>query len=124
MAAITPGQIHVLGLGSLGTLLAHALAATRPASTITLLSHRPESAVAWDQVGHRINVVTDGVSSHRKGYGVERTFDNGGQESGLIENLVVATKTHTTVQALRPLQHRLSRKSTVLFLQNGMGNIF
>ncbi|KAI9819193.1 MAG: hypothetical protein M1827_007349 [Pycnora praestabilis] len=38
-----------------------------------------------------------------------------------IFNLIVTTKAGNTVSALRRIKHRLSRESTILFLQNGMG---
>ncbi|KJX99803.1 hypothetical protein TI39_contig351g00005 [Zymoseptoria brevis] len=41
----------------------------------------------------------------------------------MIHNLIVTTKTVTTVAALAPLKHRLNRNSTICFLQNGMGVI-
>jgi 2-dehydropantoate 2-reductase len=38
-----------------------------------------------------------------------------------IHNLIVATKTSKTIVALEAIKYRLSRKSTICFLQNGMG---
>ena len=38
-----------------------------------------------------------------------------------IHNLIVTTKAIRTVAALAPIRHRLSRSSTICFLQNGMG---
>ncbi|KAK3072378.1 2-dehydropantoate 2-reductase (Ketopantoate reductase) (KPA reductase) (KPR) [Teratosphaeriaceae sp. CCFEE 6253] len=40
-----------------------------------------------------------------------------------IHNLILTTKAAYTVAALLPLRHRLSRASTICFLQNGMGTI-
>jgi 2-dehydropantoate 2-reductase len=40
-----------------------------------------------------------------------------------IHNLIVATKTSKTIVALEAVRHRLSRQSTICFLQNGMGLI-
>lgn len=40
-----------------------------------------------------------------------------------IHNLIVTTKTVRTISALSGLKHRLSRDSTICFLQNGMGVI-
>ncbi|SMY29818.1 unnamed protein product [Zymoseptoria tritici ST99CH_1A5] len=41
----------------------------------------------------------------------------------MIHNLIVTTKTVTTVGALASVKHRLNRNSTICFLQNGMGVI-
>ena len=119
MAAHAARQVHILGIGSLGKLIAHALGASSLAPTVTLLLHRPDLASLWEQAGHGINVVTDGISTRRNGYRLERTYNT---SDSLIEHLIVTTKTYATIEALRPLAHRLSRKSTILFLQNGMGN--
>ena len=39
----------------------------------------------------------------------------------VIYNLIVAVKGYSTVHALRSVAHRLTKDSTILFLQNGMG---
>lgn len=119
MPSSAQSPIYILGLGNLGKLVAHALASSHPAPPqVTLLLHRPELAAQWNKAGHCIDVVTKGVSNPRGGFQVEETF---GDESGLIRHLIVATKTYATVPALKPLKHRLSGESTMLFLQNGMG---
>lgn len=116
MPASAQSPIHILGLGNLGKLVAHALASSHPAPPqITLLLHRPELSAQWGQC---INVVTKGVPDPRAGFQIEETF---GEERGLIRHLIVATKTYATIPALKPLRHRLTNESTILFLQNGMG---
>jgi 2-dehydropantoate 2-reductase len=40
-----------------------------------------------------------------------------------IHNLIVATKSNRTIAALEAIKYRLSRESTICFLQNGMGLI-
>ena len=40
-----------------------------------------------------------------------------------INHLIVTTKAHQTVKSLLPLKHRLSRDSTIVFLQNGCGTV-
>ena len=119
MPASAQSPIHILGLGNVGKLVAHALASSHPAPPqVRLLLHRPELSAQWDKAGRYIDVVTKGVSDPRAGFQVEETF---GEESGLIRHLIVATKTYATIPALEPLRHRLSNESTMLFLQNGMG---
>ncbi|MCJ1464107.1 2-dehydropantoate 2-reductase (Ketopantoate reductase) (KPA reductase) (KPR) [Pseudocyphellaria aurata] len=121
MPSFVQSPIYILGLGNIGKLVAHALASSHPAPPqVTLLLHRPGLATQWDEAGRHIDVVTKGVSDSRGGFQIEETL---GDESGFIKHLIVATKTYTTVPALKPLRHRLSDKSTMLFLQNGMGTI-
>ncbi|RKF75145.1 putative 2-dehydropantoate 2-reductase [Golovinomyces cichoracearum] len=40
-----------------------------------------------------------------------------------ILNLIVTTKSHKTLEALRSVKNRLSEKSTILFVQNGLGTV-
>ena len=121
MALLAAQQIHILGLGNLGRLVAHALGTVIPPSRITLLFHRTGLASSWDQAGQSIEIVTNGVSDVRKGFETEQVFESGGSKCTIIDNLIVATKTYMTVEALRPLRSRLGPSSTLLFLQNGMG---
>lgn len=109
--------VHILGIGNLAKLLAHSLRKHYPDLPITLLFHRPSLAEEWDRAGKTIEIVRNGVSDRQKGFLHEDVF--AGKDS--IHQLIVATKTHATVEALRPLQTRLSASSTLLFLQNGIG---
>ena len=114
-------SIHILGIGSLGKLVAHSLAASKSAPKVTLFFHRAELANQWDEAGGRIDVASEGRSNHRNSFKIERTFESNIQHDGPIAYLIAATKTYTTTEALRPLRHRLNHDSTLLFLQNGMG---
>ncbi|KAL9603616.1 MAG: hypothetical protein Q9219_001119 [cf. Caloplaca sp. 3 TL-2023] len=46
-----------------------------------------------------------------------------GPPKDVIYNLVVCTKANHTVDALQKVAHRLTRESSILFIQNGMGII-
>lgn len=113
---ITSKAIHILGLGNLGKLVAHSLRKSHPEKQISLLFHRESLAEEWGRSGRFIEIERNGVSDCLDGFGEEST-----REGGAIHNLVVATKTHSTVQALLPLKDRLGSNSTILFVQNGMG---
>lgn len=147
----SPPRVHVLGLGSIGTFAAHCLAemADRPATT--LLLHRPSLVDAYTQNGNNIILKTlTGQSIARGGYDFEVLHNarwypinpdhgtptihpdqgtptrNPGPPTPTtthIANLIVCVKSTQTVAALRPLLSRLSRDSTILFLQNGAGMI-
>lgn len=57
-------------------------------------------------------------------YGDPRNYTpEGSMSDEMIHNLVVCVKAYRTVAALEKLKHRLGPESTVLFLQNGMGQI-
>jgi 2-dehydropantoate 2-reductase len=57
----------------------------------------------------------DNYHQLRREVGLERDSEE------TIYNLIVSTKAVNTIAALGPLRHRLTRSSTILFLQNGMG---
>ncbi|ORY10710.1 2-dehydropantoate 2-reductase-like protein [Clohesyomyces aquaticus] len=116
---MSPSQIHILGLGNLGKLLAHSLRRNHPELPITLLFHRPSLAEEWNQAGQCIEIVRNTKADKQNGFRTEMVSEKKDQ----IENLVVATKTHSTVQAIQPIRERLRPTSTLLFLQNGIGTI-
>ncbi|PHH80445.1 hypothetical protein CDD82_1744 [Ophiocordyceps australis] len=132
-----PGaRVHVLGLGSIGTFAAHALAEIpaplRPAS-VTLLLHRASLVEPLLAGGRAISLQTrHGSLVRHAGYRFEMLdganrwlrdpLDSApGLADEAIQNLVVSVKATQTVAALRPLRHRLTWASNILFLQNGSG---
>ncbi|MCJ1260014.1 hypothetical protein MMC24_007854 [Lignoscripta atroalba] len=96
---------------------------------ITLLLPSPTRLFDWKMAGQSIELVTNGKSEFRKGFDVElalpaeRTSQSVIQTEQTIYNLVVSVKAPQTVQALSVVVRRLTRDSTILFLQNGMGII-
>ncbi|KAL8676772.1 MAG: hypothetical protein Q9186_006737, partial [Xanthomendoza sp. 1 TL-2023] len=114
--------VHILGLGNLGKLTAHYLAASKSAP-VTLLLHRAEQVKQWDQAGRSIAVTTNGHSHTESNFQYEKTFESDPGNASQIHHLIVATKTYATTEALRPLRARLNAGSTILFLQNGMGTV-
>ncbi|KAL2072415.1 hypothetical protein VTL71DRAFT_11758 [Oculimacula yallundae] len=143
----SPPKIHILGLGNLGRLFAHALATSTHAPSITLLFHRFSLQEDWDAAGRQIEITSKDLttSSTSSNYCIEvidqdippphqnapQNLDSKSQssdakpenETSIIQNLIITTKTLHTVRALRPLAHRLNHSSTLLFAQNGMGTI-
>jgi 2-dehydropantoate 2-reductase len=113
-------RIYILGVGNLGILFAHALSQTLIAPPITLLLHRPGLLEDWESGGQKITITTNGVPSTSSAYSVELVKPESGD---VIRNLIVATKAVQTASALRFVKHRLTRESTVLFAQNGMGTM-
>lgn len=117
-------RIYVIGIGNIGKLFAHALATKLDPTPITLLLHRASLLDAWKDAGNTIEIVTDGMSNRDGTYDVEvigPPEDAAGLPGSIIENLIVATKTIHTVNALSSIKHRLGTTSTIMFAQNGMG---
>jgi 2-dehydropantoate 2-reductase len=122
-------RIHVLGMGNVGRFVAHSLRKSHPNLPITLLFHRPSLVGEWEKSGHCIEIITNDIRDRQTGFDTEVIGKL--EEQGLnfegnenpISNLVIATKAHTTKAALERVARRIDSKSTLLFTQNGMGNI-
>jgi 2-dehydropantoate 2-reductase len=111
--------IHVLGVGNLGKYVAHSLAKSSP-KPVTLIFHRKRSEREWLAQGCAITCIADGIADRRSGFEIESlpAMQNAPEP---IKHLIVATKAHVTLEALRPLKEKLNADSVILFLQNGMG---
>lgn len=126
-----PREVYILGTGNIGKLIAHALSGIPNPPLITLLLHSESSLRRWRQEGHAIKLISNGFEEARTSYRVELTIPRRSSEnyekeeelfhSNMIHNLIVTTKAVSTVAALTSIKHRLSRESTICFLQNGMG---
>jgi 2-dehydropantoate 2-reductase len=112
--------IYILGLGNIAKLFAHSLRKTHPDTPIKLIFHRDTLISEWRAADQTIEIVRDGKANRQQGFDWERLPQPNGE---MIRNLIVATKTYGTVDALKPLKKRLNRDSTILFLQNGMGTV-
>jgi 2-dehydropantoate 2-reductase len=121
-------RFHVVGVGAVGSLLAHHLRrAIPPTHSITLIRKTQRQARAYLNKGNVINVECDGVVSAAEGFRVE-TIDAMEMsptapvdQAGTIEALFVTTKAHQTLSTIHVLAPRLSKNSTIILLQNGMG---
>ncbi|KAH7382904.1 2-dehydropantoate 2-reductase [Cadophora sp. MPI-SDFR-AT-0126] len=131
-------NVHILGLGNLGRLFAHALATSPHPPSITLLFHRPSLLEDWESAGRQIQITSKDLTttSSSSNYSVEVIKPNPNPsstssdppstpspESEPIQNLLITTKAQHTLSALTPLLPRLTQTSTLLFAQNGLGTI-
>lgn len=133
-------HFHVLGLGSIGTFLAHHIRRTIPTQHPVTLIHKLRSHAEQTLAsGNLIRVERNGVAIPSTGYKVD-AFDKlpplsrapsysditpaESEEKNFntpIESLFVATKAHQALPAITKLAPRLSANSTIVLLQNGMG---
>jgi ketopantoate reductase len=114
--------VYVLGLGSLGKLVAHSLRKSFPHLPITIVFRRWAAATDWQRGGARIELVgTDGGRDVQEGFEYEVLEEPRAVARLDVRNLIVATKTYDTRGAVTPYVGRLSPASSVLFLQNGLG---
>lgn len=115
-------RVHILGLGSIGTLVAHSLLSAPNPPHITLLVHRPDlyhELSSGRKLGLRLG--EDGELQEQGGFDTELLGPSSSAEP--IYNLIVTVKAPATVSALEPIKHRLGSHSTICFLQNGLGQI-
>ena len=126
-AETTPGTIYILGTGSVGKLVAHALVGTPCQSTVRLLFHREDRLEEWYRQGCSIEVIRDGLPDVRRKIRAEFAKSPkdlpffARKKQRTIYLLVVAVKGPETLSAISRVAYRLTRYSTILFLQNGMG---
>ncbi|KAF9074842.1 ketopantoate reductase-like protein [Rhodocollybia butyracea] len=123
-------RFHVVGLGAVGTLIAHHLRRTLPeGNSIALLfkSINAARAALWED---RVTVEENGLRIMARGfiYGTSKVHMVSAKakepdimETSEIESLFVTLKAHQTVPAIRRLAPKLSPYSTIVLLQNGLG---
>jgi 2-dehydropantoate 2-reductase len=122
----SPQPIHILGLGNVAKLLAHSLRRSQTSSAnaqahnpvINLIFHRESLFPEWKQAAESIEITREGICDRQTGFHV-KTLQ---QPLGQLSNVIVTTKTHATVAALRGLKKAgtLGPWSTFLFTQNGI----
>lgn len=110
-------QVHILGLGNLGRLYAHALATLPAPPSVVLLFNRPTLTSEWETAGRQISITTNGNVSSSSNY---QTQLIDAAPAAPIDILIIATKTLHTLEALSAIKTRLGANSTILFTQNGM----
>ncbi|CZR57579.1 uncharacterized protein PAC_07468 [Phialocephala subalpina] len=125
---IDMSRIHILGLGNLGRVYAHALATGPDPPPITLLFHRKSLLKEWAEADASIKI--EGVSkflpevpSSSSSYDIEVLEDSSAESTKPIQHLIIATKAQHTLKAFGLVADRLDNNSTVLFTQNGLGTI-
>ncbi|BEI85175.1 hypothetical protein CcaverHIS002_0505760 [Cutaneotrichosporon cavernicola] len=137
------GRTENLGIGSVGTLIAHHLRLANPNGPISLVFR---NAAAFSKKRFRKDgvdrptlkvariegdtVVTEGFDVDVAMSGKVPALVEAAEQDGLdfvnaaggpIDSLIVCTKTHSTASAIEGLHSRLNPSSVITLLQNGMG---
>lgn len=110
-------RFHILGTGAIGC---HVASVLRPRHPITLLLRSNAAVKTFKEQNN--NSVTYARTNQQpikvEGFDAEPV---GPSLQSPIEALFVSTKSQHAVEAVRSVQPRLSRSSTLVLLQNGMG---
>jgi 2-dehydropantoate 2-reductase len=134
--------IHVLGLGTVGKLIAHSLASLPNGPPVTLLMHRPLVMQQWHDEGAAIKILINGEYHVQTGFHIESSANFQRQDplqrfpgfgpnlehsaeppNTVIDSLVVTTNPCITLSAISSIKHRLRKTSTICFVQDGLGII-
>ncbi|OBA20615.1 2-dehydropantoate 2-reductase [Metschnikowia bicuspidata var. bicuspidata NRRL YB-4993] len=113
----------IVGQGAMGSLVAHELALGQR-HVPTLLMKSRKSLDVYSNNGGSITVMrplrADSIASTVP---VEAIHGLGSKLSGeeSIKNLIIATKTYSTADAIQSYLPYISQDTNILFLQNGMG---
>ncbi|KAL1959597.1 hypothetical protein VTO42DRAFT_1632 [Malbranchea cinnamomea] len=131
-------RLHILGVGNIGTFVAHALVSIPQPPKVTLMLRHPEQYQVFKSIGRRLILQRSGLSEHKTGYDVnwheedewyttpqslEGTDNRAAVDNSPIDHLILTVKITSVVTALMSVRHRLSPKSTIVFIHNGMGII-
>lgn len=108
-------MLHILGAGSLGLLWAARL--IQAGLPVTLLVRDTAARQHWQQTGDQMTLEYQG-QHHQIPVHIE-TPDS---HTSPIQHLIVATKSHASLQAVQRLQPRLCADASILLLQNGLGS--
>lgn len=115
-------NIHILGAGSVGGLVAHELLALRNPPTVTLLMRnalRLEHFTSINYSSISINRVfktpAESCPAKKVDAGIHTSI------KGDISNLIITTKTYQTEEALKPYLQFIKPSTNILLIQNGLG---
>ncbi|KAL3480483.1 ketopantoate reductase PanE/ApbA C terminal-domain-containing protein [Aspergillus californicus] len=122
MAGISK-PIYLLGLGSIGSFIAHSLRSIAHPPPVTLLIHRADlyKQLSSRKLGLRIG--EDGPLDEQSGFDAELLSGTPSSCTDPIHHLIVTVKAPATVTALQPYKHRIGRETTICFFQNGLGQL-
>ncbi len=135
-----------MGVGNVGSFIAHSLRDIPNVPPVTLLFSTWERLNAWKQSPQKLTLITDGDAEERGGFDAEVAIPRvriHGKEVGLkpdarnpadpqalsgestepISSLVICSKAPFVLQGLSAVKHRLRADSVVLFMMNGMGTV-
>lgn len=122
MTLATRPKIHIVGMGSMGTLLAINL--IKYSNTLVIPLFRNKSRLDQFQkegnstIGIRKIFLDDSPLDTQV---LEESYSPENFPGNMIENLVITTKTYQTHDALKPYLPYINSKTNLILIQNGLG---
>ena len=139
-------RIHIMGVGNVGSFVAHALRGIVNPPPVTLIFSKWERLNQWKESPQKLTLITGGDSEIRDGFDAEIAIPRirfHGKEIGLnaalqeteapqvlsgestepISSLIICSKVPFILQGLAAVKHRLHKDSVILFMVNGMGTV-
>ena len=112
-------MIHIIGLGSIGKLLTHTLRSNGLAVNVLLRGNPLNKEIVARQSAYQLRLrrPPDHDEQHQGGIRFELIGDTQSQ----IETLLVCTKAYHTAAAIQSIKGRLSARSSIVLLNNGLG---
>ncbi|KAF3000677.1 hypothetical protein E8E13_001299 [Curvularia kusanoi] len=133
-------RVHIMGVGSVGSFVAHAIRGVPNPPPVTLLFPSWSRLNAWKESPQRLSLITEGDTETRDGYEAELAIPRlryhgrevamsssggdtvlEGESTAPISSLILCCKAYQVLQGLSAVKHRLHKDSVILFMQNGMG---
>ncbi|KAL0084751.1 2-dehydropantoate 2-reductase [Phycomyces blakesleeanus] len=111
-------HFHILGTGAVGCHIACLLRLNN--HKVTLILRSQKALHDFKTRNQSISLTLKGKPLLVGGFN-SMVVHSISSQGPLIECLIVATKAQSVIEAVSPLKDRLTRNSTVLLLQNGMG---
>ncbi|KAL0088361.1 2-dehydropantoate 2-reductase [Phycomyces blakesleeanus] len=111
-------HFHILGTGAVGCHVASLLRMTN--HKVTLILRSQKALQDFKAHNQSISLTLKGKSASVSGFD-SMVLPSAPSQGPPIECLVVATKAQSVIEAVSPLKSRLTKNSTLLLLQNGMG---
>ncbi|KAI9029015.1 ketopantoate reductase PanE/ApbA C terminal-domain-containing protein [Phycomyces nitens] len=111
-------HFHILGTGAVGCHVASLLRMTN--HKVTLILRSQKALQDFKAQNQSIALTMKGKSMSIGGFD-SMVIPSTPSQGPSIECLVVSTKAQSVIEAVLPLKNRLTKDSTVLLLQNGMG---
>lgn len=123
-------QVHVLGLDLAGRYVGHALAGCETIPPVRYILHDPFLKKAWHKAGASLTLHRGDVAIVRRRvigeYVRVQTMHEDRDHNWYvsdkpIQNLIITVPAGHVLRSLDPIVHRLDHRSTVCFLQDGLG---